>query len=147
MPTMTTPLIRRPFNRLAIAMTLLIGLAACSADVEQEPGIVLAAIYNLNGTQAHLDGPSSFGVRLAVDEANTAGGVNGLPVNLVVADGTTDTEVVFQRAESLFNHYPQVSAVIGLSDTDMVGAGAPIVAEHGVMFVTSGATSPRAWSG
>ena len=143
MPTLTNPLIRQSFARPFVAMALIIGLAGCSAEVEQEPGIVLAAIYNLNGTQSHLDGPSSFGVRLAVDEANAAGGVNGLPVNLVVADGTTDEEVVFQRAESLFNHFPQVSAVIGLSDTDMVGAGAPIVADHGVMFVTSGATSPR----
>jgi len=125
------------------AFVLTLALASCSQEPEMEPGVVVAAIYNLNGDQANLDGPSSFGMRLAIDEANAEGGVIGMPVNLVQADGMTDAEVVFQRAESLFKHFPTVTAVIGLSDTDMVNAAAPVTAENGVMFVTSGATSPK----
>jgi branched-chain amino acid transport system substrate-binding protein len=125
------------------ALTLALVAASCSQEPELEPGITVAAIYNLNGDQANLGGPSSFGMRLAIDETNNAGGVLDMPVNLVLADGTSDPEVVFQRAESLFKYYPTVTAVMGLSDTDMVKAAAPITAEHGVMFVTSGATSPK----
>jgi branched-chain amino acid transport system substrate-binding protein len=122
---------------------LVMVLASCGQEAEQEPGIVLAAIYNITGAQSNLDGPSSQGLRLAIDQANAAGGVLGMPVNLVMADGTTDESVILQRAESLFNHYPQTSVMVGLSDTDMVMAAAPVAAEHGLAFVTSGATSPK----
>ena len=126
-----------------LALTLMLTLASCGQEAEQEPGIVLAAIYNTSGAQANLDGPSSQGLRLAVDQANAAGGVLGMPVNLVMADGTSDPSIILQRAESLFNHYPQASALVGLSDTDMVMAAAPVSAEHGLAFIASGATSPK----
>ncbi|TDI62348.1 MAG: amino acid ABC transporter substrate-binding protein [Alphaproteobacteria bacterium] len=126
-----------------ICVSLTLMLASCGQETEQEPGIVLAAIYNTTGAQSNLDGPSSQGLRLAIDQANAAGGVLGMPVNLVMADGTSDPSVILQRAESLFNHYPQTSVMVGLSDTDMVMAAAPTAAQHGLAFITSGATSPK----
>jgi branched-chain amino acid transport system substrate-binding protein len=42
----------------------------------------------------------------------------------------------------LLAFYENVSAMMGLSDTDMVRAAVPVAAGAGIPFVTSGATSP-----
>ena len=105
--------------------------------------IVLGAIYNLTGAQSGLDIPSSRGARLAADEANRNGGVLGTSVDLIVADGETKPNVISARTAALISAHPAVSALLGLSDTDMVLAAAPIAAKRSRLFVTSGASSPR----
>jgi branched-chain amino acid transport system substrate-binding protein len=52
----------------------------------------------------------------------------------------SDTAKIGECARDLLAQ--NVSAMIGLSDTDMVLAAVPIIAEAGIPFVTSGATSP-----
>jgi branched-chain amino acid transport system substrate-binding protein len=113
------------------------GLAAEPAPV------VLGALYNLSGSQAELDVPSSRGAQLAVDEANRSGGVLGRTVRLVQADGESRPALIAKRTAELLQWFPSVSALMGLSDTDMVLAAAPIAARHHRLFLTSGATSPR----
>jgi len=105
--------------------------------------LVLGAIYNLTGAQSGLDLPSSRGARLAAEQANRNGGVLGGVVDLIVADGETTPNVISARTAALISAHPTVSALLGLSDTDMVLAAAPIAAKRGRLFVTSGATSPR----
>lgn len=107
------------------------------------PPVVLGAIYDLTGTQAVLDGPSARGAHLAADEVNRAGGLLGRPVRLVVEDGESTPEVAAKKAASLLEKFPSVSALLGLSDTDMVRAVAPVAAGKHRLFLTSGATSPR----
>jgi ABC-type branched-subunit amino acid transport system substrate-binding protein len=73
------------------AAALLCWSGAVRAD-EPAP-VVLGAIYNLTGSQAGLDIPSSRGAQLAVDEVNRGGGVLGRPVRLVLEDGESRPEV------------------------------------------------------
>jgi branched-chain amino acid transport system substrate-binding protein len=128
-----------------IAAALAAGLAACGGaqvvtqQKTPEP-IHLGAIYNLTGSQAPLDGPSLDGARLAVDRINAAGGLLGRRVELLERDGRTDPALVRYDAENLVGL--NVSAIVGLSDTDQVLAAAPVAARAGIPFVTSGATSP-----
>ena len=121
------------------------GLTACGhaglGDGSKTPEpIHIGAIYNLSGAQAPLDIPSLDGARLAVDRINTAGGLLGRRVELLERDGQTDASIVRYDARNLARQH--VSAMIGLSDTDQVLAAAPVAAEAGIPFVTSGATSP-----
>src|SRR5262249_54007384 len=51
--------------------------------------------------------------------------------------------MVKEKTAALFQRFPAVSAVIGLSDTDLVLAAAPVAAANNRLFVTSGATSPK----
>jgi branched-chain amino acid transport system substrate-binding protein len=125
---------------LATAALILCGGAAVRAT-ELVP-VVLGAIYNLTGSQAGLDIPSSQGARLAVDEANRYGGVLGRPVRLVLEDGESRPEVIAARTAAALADNPAMSALFGLSDTDMVLAAAPVAARHRRLFLTSGATSP-----
>jgi branched-chain amino acid transport system substrate-binding protein len=104
--------------------------------------VVLGAIYNLTGNQAGLDIPSSRGARLAVDEANRTGGVLGRAVRLVLQDGESRPEVIAAKTAAALAGAPSMSALFGLSDTDMVLAAAPVAAQHRRLFLTSGATSP-----
>ena len=131
---------------MRIASTLLLAAAvtlACGAGGHAggRP-VAIGAVYNLTGGQQDLDIPSSRGARLAVDRANAQGGVLGRPVTMVVVDGKTDPQVIEQATRRLFTDQPQVAGLIGLSDTDMVLAAAPVAAEHQRIFLTSGATSP-----
>ncbi len=68
-----------PSNRRAkIAATVFITLAAlafgAASALAADPPVLIGALYNLTGGQEDLDVPSSRGARLAVDEANRAGG-------------------------------------------------------------------------
>jgi branched-chain amino acid transport system substrate-binding protein len=120
---------------------------AAAADVpavgaQAEP-VVLGAIYSLTGGQAGLDVPSAQGAQLAVDQANEDGGVLGREVQLVLQDGATDPQVIGRRSQEIIDEYPSVSALFGLSDTDLVEAAAAVTSEQERLFLTSGATSPK----
>ena len=104
--------------------------------------IKIGAIYNLSGAQASLDVPSANGAMLAIKEINAAGGLLGRPVELVLYDGKTDAATNSNAATKL-TESDQVIAMLGFSDSDQTLAAAPIAAEAGVVFVTSGATSPK----
>lgn len=127
-----------------------IGIAACvisllfsSVAGAQESAVTVGAMYNLTGGQRDLDIPSSKGARLAVALANAGGGLFGQPVKLQLVDGKTRPDVIAKEAARLFSAAPDIAGVIGFSDTDMVLAAAPVVAKHGRVFLTSGATSPK----
>jgi len=105
--------------------------------------VVIGAIFNLSGAQSGLGIPSSQGAKLAVLDANKNGGFNGREIDLIVADGKTDTAVVSGQTNQIIEHHPDVAALFGLSDTDMVLAAAPVAAASNRVFLTSGATSPK----
>lgn len=130
-----------------LALAVALGLGACAGTgdgpVDADGPVVLGAVYNLTGAQEDLDGPSARGARLAVDQANAAGGVLGREIELVVTDGESLPTFVEGRTTTLLEERPNVAALFGLSDTDMVLAAAPVAAEAGRLFLSSGATSPQ----
>ena len=112
-----------------------------SGDSTSKDAIRIGAIYNLNGSQSSLDIPSSQGARLAAWEINERGGIHGRNIDLIVVDGKTNTTEIAAAAARLINE-DHVQAIIGMSDSDMVLPAAQTAAKSGVVFVTSGATSP-----
>lgn len=124
---------------------LLLALAALGGirTVYAAEPITLGAVYNLSGSQAPLDEPSLKGARLAIQEANRKGGILGRELGLVVKDGKSKHEIVANETRALLQQTLAVTALMGLSDTDMVLAAAPLAAQAGRLFLTSGATSPR----
>ncbi len=104
--------------------------------------IKIGAIYNLTGAQASLDAPSANGAKLAIKEINAAGGLLGRPVELALYDGKTDAATIGNAATQL-TESEKVVAMLGFSDSDQTLAAAPIAAKAGVIFITSGATSPK----
>jgi branched-chain amino acid transport system substrate-binding protein len=127
----------------AILVAAALPLQIACASEDREDAVVIGAIYNLTGTQSVLDIPSSEGAILAVEQANLAGGVLDRPVKLVVRDGETVPAVVARQTAALIAEHPTVSALIGLSDTDQLDAAVPVAVKAGIVFLTSGATSPK----
>jgi branched-chain amino acid transport system substrate-binding protein len=104
--------------------------------------VVLGALYNVTGFQSALDVPSLRGARLAVSEINRNGGVLGRTLRLVSEDGESLPEVLRRKTAELLERNPSMTALLGLSDTDMVLGAAPGAAASKRLFLTSGATSP-----
>ncbi len=98
-----------------IALLLLLLLAACLR--QSEPPLVLGSLVPA-GSELEL------AVRLAVEQANLAGGVNGRPVQLVVEDAGVGQEGMRQAAERLAE--AEVEAVVGTGSeaTDLGAAEA-----------------------
>jgi branched-chain amino acid transport system substrate-binding protein len=139
----------RPFvsSFSGVALLLLLCLAAAShadqaeAESKGKP-VMIGAIYSLSGSQASLGRPSLKGSTLAVEQINARGGLLGHRVELIALDGGSDPAVVAKETRQLV-HIPGLSAITGLSDTTMVLAAAPIAEKARMVFLTSGATSPR----
>jgi branched-chain amino acid transport system substrate-binding protein len=126
---------------LIFSLVMLGGIESITA---KEPlPIEIGALYNLSGSQAELDILSSRGAFLAVDQMNQKGGVLGRPVRLIMVDGESNPSVITKKTVELIEKNPSVSAIMGLSDTDMVMASAPVAAKYRRLFLTSGATSPK----
>ena len=133
------------FRILHLISIVIVGLvlSACSFHNRDTSEITIGAIYNLTGSQSNLDVPSAQGARLAVEEINSNGGLLGKKVTLSVEDGESQPQIVARKTATLLDRLPFMPGIIGLSDTDMVLAAAPVAAQHKRVFLTSGATSPH----
>jgi branched-chain amino acid transport system substrate-binding protein len=125
------------------ALLACLSVTACAWWSGDKGPITVGAIYNLNGAQMLLDIPSSEGAQLAVDRANEDGGVLGRKIVLQVVDGQSTPRYITEVTRNLLEKDPTVVGLIGLSDTDMVLAAAPVAARYKKVFLNSGASSPR----
>ena len=126
---------------IILAAAVVLALAGCGGKGGAGT-IKLGMIYNMTGSQASLDTPSANGAKLAAKEINAAGGVLGKQIELVAYDGKSDAATIGNSATQAAKS-DKVVAMFGFSDSDMVMAAAPIAAKAGVVFITSGATSPK----
>jgi branched-chain amino acid transport system substrate-binding protein len=109
---------------------------------ENQP-VTLGAIYGLTGEWSAYDVPSSRGAKLFVTQANEKGGVLGRPINLIIKDVESSIDKAAKLVDTILSEHPDVPALFGLSDSDMVRAAAKVAAAANRVFVTSGATSPK----
>ena len=127
------------FGAVAVAAALLV--IGCGGSTGGST-IKIGMIYNMTGSQASLDAPSANGAKLAAKEINAAGGILGKKIDLVAFDGKSDAATIGNSATQLAQT-EKVVAMFGFSDSDMAMAAAPVAAKAGIVFVTSGATSPK----
>ena len=117
----------------------LIAFVSCESRIHEYK---IGVIYNLEGSQSSLDIPSAKGAELAAELINSQDGINGRKLTLILYDGKSDPSVIKKATRKLIFE-DKVPVIIGFNDTDMVLASAPIAAENEVIFITSGATSPK----
>lgn len=128
----------RLFSSLHLIAILLLVPTVC---VAQGDPINIGALYNLTGGMSAIDGPSCRGSKLAVKLLNEKGGIlGGRKIELVVIDTKTDPKAPKKAAEKLVAI--PVVAGLGYGDSDAVLSSAPVFQEHGIPFLTSGATDP-----
>jgi branched-chain amino acid transport system substrate-binding protein len=128
-------------NCLAGIMSLLPLAGSAMAQSNKTP-IRIGALHNVTGTLGSIGQPSLNGALLAARQLNERGGVLGRPVELVARDGRSDPAVVAASTRELV-HMPHMAAITGLNDTEMALAAAPVAEKGRMVFLTSGATSPK----
>ena len=86
-------------------------------------------------------GTTRNGAELAVMLANEAGGINGLPIELLIRDDKRDPALSAQYAEELINL--GVSAIVGPDYSVLAMPVGDVVQEHGIPMVTTYPTNPK----
>jgi len=82
------------------------------------------------------------GVRMAIDEINAAGGINGRPVELVICDDKCDPYEGSMCAQKMVAN-SKIFAVIGHVCSSCTLAGGPIYEEAGLTVMTVSSTNPE----
>ena len=82
-----------------IALLYVMGLPlSCSKN---NPPVKIGVLHSLTGTMASSETPLVDAVRLAVEDANQSGGVNGQRIEMIVADCRSDATYCALQAEKL----------------------------------------------
>ena len=86
-------------------------------------------------------GTTRNGAELAVAIANEAGGVNGLPIELLIRDDKGDSVLSVQHAEALIA--AGVLAIVGPDYSDIAVEVGAVAQKHGIPMVTTYPTNPK----
>lgn len=119
-----------------------IGVAAVSAlaaTAHADQGvtdteIVLGSIQDLSGPVASVGAPVRDGMILAVEQINSAGGINGRKLRLQVEDSGYDPRKGVLAAQKLLTQ-DKVFSVIGTLGSAVIQATQPISIERGVPYL------------
>ncbi|MCA2223810.1 ABC transporter substrate-binding protein [Nonomuraea aurantiaca] len=129
------------------AASLIVTLTACSAPGQQSGKQAVATgpikVANINAQSGQLSSLGKWenkGVKLAVDEANKAGGVNGRQIQLDLFDDQGDPTVGTNLARKIAGE--GYVAMLGTAESAVTLAMAPILKDAGIPNITSG-QSPK----
>jgi branched-chain amino acid transport system substrate-binding protein len=125
---------RKTIVTLIMMLVMLFGIAAA-----QEGEVRIGALNPLTGAGGPYGPGMQQAIRLAVDEINAAGGINGATVRLFSEDTQTDPEAAVRAAQKLIE-VNRVAAILGTWSSGVTMAVVPLTIEAGVIEMnTSGA--------
>jgi len=142
---------RRAFLKIATAAAALFSGASAMAQ-EAEP-IKIGAILSLSGPAAPFGIPERNAAEVAAKFINDTGGINGRPIELIVADDQTNPTEAARAAQHLITS-DKVVAIVGASTGSGTLAMAPVAARNevpvlapnGTIGVTEAGTSFYPWT-
>ena len=133
-------------------MALLVAVAAISgcpsgsstpqSGTANSDEILIGHYGSMTGSEATFGQSTDNGIKLAVEEINAAGGINGKQVKLITYDDKGDTKEVGAAVTRLVTR-DHVVAVIGEVASSLSLAGAPVCQENGVPMISPSSTNPR----
>ena len=124
---------------LAFSSCLALFLVGCS--LTEKETIKIGLITPLTGDVASIGTDVLQGAQLMLDEINSAGGINGIPVKLIVEDGRCTGADAASAAQKLIN-VDKVVAIHGAGCSGESMAVAPIAEAAGVVMISGVSTSP-----
>jgi branched-chain amino acid transport system substrate-binding protein len=119
-------------SSLALAAVLACGSLAIAAPAG--PPINVGLALSLTGYLASTDGNIAAGAKLAVDEINRHGGIDGTPVQLTVQDIASSAATAVTVTNQLLAQ-AHVDVLIGGASSASTFALAPLLAAHKVPFI------------
>lgn len=132
-------------RRLIVFMPLgLLSLltSGCQPAASSSPEIVIGHFASMTGSEATFGQSTDNGIKLAVDEINATGGINGKQIRLITYDDKGDAREAGTAVTRLTTK-DGVVAVLGEVASGLSLAGAPVCQESGVPMVTPSSTNPK----
>lgn len=108
------------------AFFILWGIQSCS---EKEVTIRVGILHSLSGAMAFSEKPLVDALILAIEETNAQGGVLGRKVEIIIADGQSNSEVFAREAERLIVE-EQVTVIFGCWTSACRKAVKPVVEKY-----------------
>jgi len=118
---------------------ILLGGCGGNGTAEQDE-IKVGAVLSLDGEYTHYGVPVSNGIKMAVEELNREGGINGVPFKIDIRNSHSDpAEAAAAMGELLANG---CRIIIGADTTDLTAELIQLAAEKEVILISPSATSP-----
>jgi branched-chain amino acid transport system substrate-binding protein len=119
--------------KTTIILTILALLLSACVQVEEAKPFKFGVVVPLTGPNAEYGEFTRYGVDLAVEDLNSAGGINGRNVQVIYEDTGGDKTKATTAAQKLVN-VDGVDALISMTTT-MGGAVAPVAEEYKVPHI------------
>jgi len=116
-------------------------LSGCGGEKAKDDEIRVGANFEITGNVANYGNASLEGLRLAVNEANAAGGVNGKKINLIVVDNKSEAAESVNAATKLIDD-DGVKIIVGPAVTANVIAESQVATDNKIPVLAPDATSP-----
>jgi branched-chain amino acid transport system substrate-binding protein len=130
-------------KRILIASLVIAGLlSACQTQGSSGDKVRIGVFMSTTGSTANFGISSVNGIKMAADEINAAGGINGKQVELLVQDDRSDASEA-ATIVTKFVTQDQVHAVIGEVASSRSIAAAPIAQNAKIPMLTPSSTNPE----
>jgi branched-chain amino acid transport system substrate-binding protein len=130
-------------KRILIASIIVVSLlSACQPQGNSGDKVRIGVFMSTTGSTANFGISSVNGIKLAADEINAAGGINGKQVELLVQDDRSDA----QEAATIVTKFvtqDEVHGIIGEVASSRSIAAAPIAQNAKIPMLTPSSTNPE----
>jgi branched-chain amino acid transport system substrate-binding protein len=103
----------------ALCLLLALALAAPAAAADKKEPVKIGAFFALSGPAAVIGAPTKLVALMVVDKINKAGGIQGAPIELILAD----TEGEPTKAVMAFKKFVSVDKVVAVVGPTRTGTG------------------------
>jgi ABC-type branched-subunit amino acid transport system substrate-binding protein len=129
--------------RSGLVASVALCFAAIVTPAAAQQGLKLGVLMSMTGGLGSYGEVGLNGVRLAVEEMNAAGGVNGGQVTLAVGDDQTSPQAGVDAAKRLVD-IEKVNAIIGaLSSGVTIPVATSVAVPAGMIQISTASTSPE----
>ncbi|MGH7365378.1 MAG: ABC transporter substrate-binding protein [Candidatus Rokuibacteriota bacterium] len=126
---------------IAVVLAGCLGVTGADAQGLAGPAVKLGAIYPITGKGAEWGEHSKIATEIALDEINRAGGIKGVPVEVLVNDTGTEVGPAISLARKLILE-DKVLAIIGPCFSSEFEALAPLLDRLKTMIVSQCSAKP-----
>jgi len=125
-----------------LLLTLSLVLPATTQTTARTGAIKIGAFLSLTGATAEYGISASNAIKLAADEVNRTGGIDGKMIELVIEDDHSKTEEVAGIVNKLIGEV-KVAALIAEPVSTRAMVAAPIAQQHQVVMISSASVKPE----
>ncbi|HEY0321376.1 MAG TPA: ABC transporter substrate-binding protein [Pyrinomonadaceae bacterium] len=120
----------------------LLGMSGCNGTSTGGDKVRIGVFMSLTGTTANFGISSVNGIKMAANEINSAGGINGKQVELIVQDDRSDAAEA-ATIVTKFVTQDKVHAILGEVASSRSIAAAPIAQNAKIPMLTPSSTNPE----